>query len=259
MSLAALVLQVVAATTAAATPETLVAAVRAGSTEDVARIARRLGPASLAALLDGADDERRRAALLAAPALDDAWTLLPRITARLDDPQAASAAAAIARRLAADPLLADRVQVEEDVRRTAAMACGQAAARTTLPAATRADAVECAIDLGDAEAAFRHVSDAEAEVRVAAIARLAAVAGERERTTLRVAALDSVAEVSARAFAGLCARDPRGAMVELPPETRARLREVAVDKSVDRGLRPALRACLRASPDPADRAVARKR
>jgi hypothetical protein len=75
--------------------ESLVAATRRGDAVEIDRVARRLGAGRLARAIDDPSVDVRRAALGAAPRVEDAWTLLPAILARAVRPGEPTAAEAL--------------------------------------------------------------------------------------------------------------------------------------------------------------------
>lgn len=144
------------------------------------------------------------AALRLAPTLDNAWTLLPVISARLDVPEAARAAAIIVHHLRTNPLAAEEQEIDADVLTRTADACAGVALRDDAPPAARVDGLACAADLDDRSLARRLLSDHAPEVRRAAVALVAAGAAADDVPLLRAAAADEDATVAATAAAVLC-------------------------------------------------------
>jgi hypothetical protein len=239
----ALLLWLAPALAAAAPPAAerqLLAAARDGDRTRLARAAERLGPARLATLLASASPETQRAALLAAPEIDEGWTLLPLVAERLATPEGARAAARIAHRLR-DASSREGLEIDADVLETARRRCAEAAAIAELPAAARADLLACAVDLGE-PAAVSFLFDPQPEVRDAAISLLAASTDDAWRDAALDAARAADSATAAPALAALCTHDPRRTARELDAATRARIPKLA---AADPSLRTALGLCRR--------------
>jgi hypothetical protein len=134
----------------------LVAAARSGERERLARAAEHLGPARLGRLIASTSAETERAALLAAPELDDGWTLL-RWSSSGCLPEGARAAAA-SRAPLREPSIRETLEVDDDVLDAARRRCTEAMASAGMAPAARADLLACAVDLGE-PAAATHLFD----------------------------------------------------------------------------------------------------
>jgi hypothetical protein len=199
------------------------------------------GAARLARDLASMSPERQRAALHAAPELDDGWTLLPLIVERLSAPEGARAAARIAHRLR-EPLARETLEVDADVVDTTRRRCAEALSTPGLTAGARADLLACAVDLGE-PAAASHLFDPEPEVRDTAISLLAASPDKSWREPVLEAARAPDPATASPALAALCMDDPRRTLSELDAPTRASLKTLA--RTADPTLKTALTRCLR--------------
>ncbi|HKA88262.1 MAG TPA: hypothetical protein VKE22_11370 [Haliangiales bacterium] len=176
--------------------------------------------------------------LIAAWVASGAWARVPALAARLPAPDAAAELARTTRALADDPIVRDKLEPEPDVVAAARAACRRTALATG-PVDVRLDAMECAVNLGDATIAglLLHVSDPEVRAGAAGLA-------PREELPDLVL-LDPAPLAAAAAAAALCGADPAGAMARLGDEGRAKLRLLFANVGLDPGHRRAIQGCLR--------------
>jgi hypothetical protein len=159
----------------------------------------------------------------------------PKFPARLDTAATVRTAARLAHALR-DALVAERLDIPPDVVADAQRAC-LAASAGALPADVRAEAVQCAADLGADVTSF--LADEAPAIRATA----AALAGPRARAQLTVLATDKDPLVAATALGLLCADDAARTLRELDDRGRARLATLGADKTLDRGVAARLAPC----------------
>jgi len=219
----------------------LVAAARSGERERLARAAEHLGPARLGRLIASTSAETERAALLAAPELDDGWTLLPLVVERLSSPEGARAAARIAHPLR-EPSIRETLEVDDDVLDAARRRCTEAMASAGMAPAARADLLACAVDLGE-PAAATHLFDPDPEVRDTAISLLSASPDDTWREPMLKAARGGDPTTAGPALGALCTHNPARTMASLDAPARKQLKALAA--KADPTLKTALTLCLR--------------
>jgi hypothetical protein len=177
-------------------------------------------------------------ALAEAPDAPDGWTLLPRIVARMDDPDRdiAAAAARSAARLARQTApRADELGVPADELAESAATCARVARAKERRADLRVHALECAVALGRDELALELVTDADAEVRLAAV-ELADPEAAHAALLARVEGDDDPRVVLAAAVAAC-------RVAKLPAAGKARAARLRKDPRVDRGDAAAFLRC----------------
>lgn len=243
-------------------------AVRSGDDVEIERVAARLGPVRLAHMAQLGARAERLAALRAVALVDDAWAMLPELSALLSDGDGdfAEAAGLAVRQIAAGltPQAMEAGEVPRDIPARAARTLGDAAARSDLRVSVRASAIAAVASLRgvvklDEGRLLKLATDPEAQIRRAAIEALAA--GPSSESTLVAALGDGSNEVAAAAAAVLC-RDvpatasPKNAAAEraarLLPAARDRLRALALDEQVALVDRIDLVGCLRVFAQPPD-------
>ncbi|MBI4509022.1 MAG: hypothetical protein HY698_05270 [Deltaproteobacteria bacterium] len=244
------------------TASDLTRAVRRGDPEEIERIVRRMGTPAVAAIINDRASEHRLAAIEAAPLCQDSWTLLTFLVPVLSSPDdhpraeaAARAAAEIARAMARDRVLVERMEPPPDELERARHACGVVARRRGLPSPLRVHAMACAFGLAsvlrsaseckDCHVAQALLDDPDPEIRRMAAWQVVDAGTPEAWVRLRdVALADADALVAAAATAALCTGNPDARALLSKDGTMARIRALMADPNVNRGLRAAIRRCL---------------
>ncbi|HJZ85376.1 MAG TPA: hypothetical protein VKN99_09415 [Polyangia bacterium] len=216
--------------------EALVAAARKGDPVELDRVARRLGAARLGRALANGPIDLQKAALEAAPRVDESWTLLvpaARLCGSASDPLGQAAARAV-RRIASQLVSGapNLTEVPRDVVAVAVQALLHVARAADLAAARRADAIGLVALLSPLSPPARPellalLDDAAPPVRRAAVDALAADPGATDALA-RLLERDAQPQVAAGAAAALCRRLPR-----IHQAAWTRLRELALSAKID--------------------------
>jgi hypothetical protein len=162
----------------------------------------------------------------------------PQFPTRLTTATAVHTAARLAHAVR-DPLTSEALDLPPDVIDDARRACLGAAAGP-LPESVRAEALECASDLGAVVTSF--LADASPTLRATAVG----LVGARARAGLTALAADKDPDVAATALGLLCADDAARTLRDLDASGRARIAALArAGTATDPGVVAHLALCLR--------------